>query len=207
MVLQSVLEDVRNLTLLSNGLLELAQASAHVATISFKEVRMDELLWQARTELLKKYPDFIVSIDFDEMSDDEAVFILEGNEPLLKTAFVNLMENGCKFSDNRQVLVNLHVNAKFTAIRFTAKGRGIDEKDLPHIVEPFYRSETTKHIARHGVGLALTKKIISLHQGSIQVISKVFHGTTFTISLPHQPMQATLTSDFQENNHKFLFLF
>jgi signal transduction histidine kinase len=203
-VLQSVLEDVLNLTQLSNGLLELAQASADVSTISFQEVRVDELLWQARAELLKKRPAYSVQIAFDEMSEDEKDFTFQGNGPLLKTAFLNLMENGCKFSVNKQMHVNLNADQEQMVIRFTDNGLGIDEKDIAHIFEPFYRSENTKNVAGHGVGLALTDKIISLHQGSIEVISKPHHGTTFVVSLPHRLTPSLRVNEFADASYKYL---
>ncbi len=204
-VLQSVLEDVLSLTQLSNGLLELAQASADVSTISFQEVRVDELLWQARAELLKKRPEYAVQIAFDEMSEDEMDFTFDGNGPLLKTAFLNLMENGCKFSVNEQMHVNLGTERENMIIRFTDNGLGIEEKDIPHIFEPFFRSENTKNVAGHGVGLALTDKIISLHQGHIQVASKPHHGTTFIISLPHQSTKSLIAPELADTSYKYLF--
>jgi two-component system, OmpR family, sensor histidine kinase ArlS len=184
-VLSSILDDVQNITHLTNGLLELTQASADISTFQFKEFRIDELLWQARSELMKKQPDYQINIDFDESIDEEFYYILVGNEPLLRTAFLNLMENGCKFSGNHQVRVLLKVESDQLSVRLTDQGLGIPENDLPHIFEPFYRSESTRHIPGHGVGLALTRKIIQLHQGTIEVDSRPNHGTTFTITLPH----------------------
>jgi signal transduction histidine kinase len=184
-VLSSILDDVRNITHLTNGLLELTQASADISTFQFKEFRIDELLWQARSELLKKQPDYQIKIDFDESIDEEFYYLLIGSEPLLRTAFLNLMENGCKFSGNHQVQVLLKVESDQLSVRLTDQGSGIPENDLPHIFEPFYRSESTRHIPGHGVGLALTRKIIQIHQGTIEVDSRPNQGTTFTVTLPH----------------------
>ncbi|MES2730642.1 MAG: HAMP domain-containing sensor histidine kinase [Bacteroidota bacterium] len=184
-VLGSVLEDVRTITHLANGLLELTQASADVSTFLFTEIRVDELLWQAQAELLKKQPGYTVAIDFDGLWDDEADCILMGSEPLLRIAFLNLMENGCKFSSDRQVGVLLKVERSRITLRFTDHGLGIEEKDLAHIFEPFYRSANAKHITGHGVGLALTARVIGLHRGRIEVASQTGQGSTFTVVLPH----------------------
>lgn len=184
-VLQSILDDVQNMTHLTNGLLELTQASADISTFQFKEFRIDELLWLARSEVIKKYPRSVIHIDFDQSTEDEFYFILVGSETLLKTAFINLMDNGCKFSNNHQVNVLLSVDSDELKVSFTDQGTGISEHDLPRIFEPFYRSENTRHLAGHGVGLALTRKIIQLHQGIIEVESRLNHGTTFVVTLPH----------------------
>ncbi|HZH67289.1 MAG TPA: sensor histidine kinase, partial [Flavisolibacter sp.] len=104
---------------------------------------------------------------------------------LLKTAFLNLMENGCKFSPDHQIQVRLQVEKYGITLRFIDRGVGIEEKELPHIFEPFYRSESTKHIPGHGVGLALTARIVHLHHGRIEASSQPGQGSAFSIFLPH----------------------
>jgi signal transduction histidine kinase len=68
-ILDSVLEEVKSMNELSNGLLEMARVNADAATIPLEAVRADELLWQARTELLKKQTDYGVDIDFEELPE------------------------------------------------------------------------------------------------------------------------------------------
>lgn len=182
--LQSVLEDIKSLNKLSNGLLDLTQASADIATIKISDLRIDELLWTARTECIKAQPENHISIDFEEMPDSEDEFSLVGNEHLLKTAFINLMENGCKFSADHQVWVSLRITDSEIVIAFTDHGVGISEKDLKFILEPFFRAENVKNIAGHGIGLSLTNKIILLHKGNLAIQSTIGKGTTFTVSLP-----------------------
>ncbi len=97
---------------------------------------------------------------------------------------MNLMENGCKFCPGKQVQVWLLVQPEGIRIRFADKGTGIAAEDLPHIFEPFYRSQRTRHIAGHGIGLPLTLKIIQLHKGTLQIDSREKVGTTATVFLP-----------------------
>jgi two-component system, OmpR family, sensor histidine kinase ArlS len=66
-------------------------------------------------------------------------------------------------------------------IRFKNTGNPIPEADLPHLFVPFYRSDSTKKIKGHGIGLPLTKKIIELHNGNIKVSSSEQDGTQFTM--------------------------
>jgi signal transduction histidine kinase len=97
-VLQSVLEDIKNLNKTSNRLLLLAQANTEKLKIEMEPVRIDELVWQCRDELLKLQPNYSINIelDFDLEADD--CLELEGNPQLLKTAISNLIENACKYS-------------------------------------------------------------------------------------------------------------
>ncbi|MFN0200513.1 MAG: sensor histidine kinase, partial [Bacteroidia bacterium] len=182
--LQSVTEDIKNLNGVSNRLLELAKLSAEETITQFDLIRIDELLWQARSEILKRHTHNKVSFIIEELPEEEEKLYLKGSETLLKTAFLNLMENACKFSPNREVIVSLSINEKAIVIAFADKGIGIPEGDLQMIFEPFHRGKNTLNIRGHGIGLSLVDRIIKLHNGLIKVQSKLGEGTTFTITFP-----------------------
>lgn len=179
-----LLDEVKNMIRLVNGLLELAHASADAVTVNHQPIRIDELLWQAQSQLVSKNPDYQVDIDFENLPDQEEELVVFGEASLLQTAFQNLMENGCKYSPDKRVSVRLSFERGQVRLTFSDQGYGISEKDLPHIFEPFYRSEMTMTIKGHGIGLALTQRIIELHRGRISVESMVGKGTTFRIVLP-----------------------
>ncbi len=186
--LVSIREDITEMTDLSNSLLDLASVESGVAKINFEPVRIDEILWQAQTDLKQKRPNVNISVDFGEIPEEEEEFMLQANEQLLKTAIINLMENGCKFSPDNSVEVLMFFPENKIKITFKNMGPAISEADLPHLFVPFYRSESTKKIKGHGIGLPLTKKIIELHQGTIEVSSDSQNGTQFTLII-------------QRNNH------
>ena len=186
-VLESVLEEVKRMNKLANDLLELARASADAATLPFRSVRIDELLWQARAELLRKSPDYAVHIGFETLPDREADLTVEGNGSLLKTAFLNLMENGCKYAADRRVAVTMHTRPPALEVRFVDQGTGIAADDLPHVFEPFYRVAHTQQVSGHGIGLPLTHRVIGLHGGTIRLESVVGRGTTVYLTLPVGP--------------------
>jgi signal transduction histidine kinase len=180
-----ILQDARRLVKLSNGLLDLAKASYDKAEIAFKEVRLDELLLDTRQAVLKSNPGYGVNIIFErEIEEDDFISVL-GNEYLLKVAFTNLIDNGCKFSDDRQSTVAISFHAKNVILRFSDTGIGISSEDIASIFTPFYRGANKKYAEGNGIGLSLTDKIIHLHQGSLSVASRVSEGTTFTVELPH----------------------
>jgi signal transduction histidine kinase len=179
--LLSIKEDITEMTDLSNSLLDLASVESGVATINFEAIRIDEVLWQAQSDLKQKRPDANISIEFGEIPEEEEEFMVKANEQLLKTAVINLMENACKFSPDKTVEVLLFFPKNKIKITFHNKGVPIPAEEIPHLFIPFYRSETTKKIKGHGIGLPLTKKIIELHNGILEVESKENIGTTFTI--------------------------
>ena len=180
----SLLDEVKSMIRLVNSLLELARASADATTLNYQPVRLDELLWQAQSQLINKKSACHIDIDFESLPDREEDLLILAEESLLQTAFQNLMENGCKYSENGRASVRIALSMGQVQVTVSDTGYGIPAVDLPHIFEPFFRSETTMTISGHGIGLALTKRIILLHSGQITVESVVGKGTTFRITLP-----------------------
>lgn len=182
-LLHSLHEDVTGMTDLANELLDLALASSELSALPFEKKRIDEIVLQAEADLLRKKPAYEVIVDFEEPPEEEEYFEMIVNERLLKNAFINLMENACKFSDNQTVYVKIFFQANQIVLQFADKGIGISPEEIPYIFEPFYRSKNASQVSGHGLGLPLTQKIIDLHAGSIRVSSKLNEGTTFTVTL------------------------
>jgi signal transduction histidine kinase len=181
----NALKDAKKLVRISNSLLDLAKASYDPSEILFKSVRIDEILLDARQQVQKANPEYKIDIHFENDFENDNQISVNGNEYLLKVAFANLMENGCKFSSDHQCIVSVLFNDENIMLKFTDKGIGILEDDIQNIFTPFYRGENKKFSEGTGIGLSLTLKIIQLHKGSISVQSIQGKGTTFTIELPH----------------------
>ena len=185
-VLRSVLEDARNLGKLTNGLLALAQANADAAETMIKPVRVDELLWETRNDLTKIHPGYKVNIHFPVIPEEEEKFMVQGSEQLLKIAFGNLMDNGCKYSQDNKVDIDLSFD-KGIRITFRDKGRGIPKDELQRVFQPFYRGTNVEQIPGNGLGLSLTQKIVQLYGGRLEVSSEPGKGTTVNLSFPSWP--------------------
>ncbi|MCU7695513.1 sensor histidine kinase [Haoranjiania flava] len=181
--INNALNDAKKLVRLSNSLLDLAKASYDPAEISFKPIRIDEILLDARQQVQKVNSDYKIDIHFENDFENDNQISVNGNEYLLKVAFVNLFENGCKFSNNKQCNVSVFFENEKMKLCFTDKGIGISEDDLKNIFVPFYRGDNKNIADGNGIGLSLTQKIIHLHKGSISVQSKQLQGTTFTVDL------------------------
>jgi signal transduction histidine kinase len=184
-VLELVLQDARKMEKLSNNLLNLAKASYNATEIAFTEIRLDELLIDARQEVLKANPYYYITIQFDKEIEEGTSVSVNGNEYLLKVAFINLIENGCKFSENKTCAITIGYRHDKTILQFKDNGAGIPEEELPYIFNSFYRGSNKKYADGNGIGLTLTQKIISLHKGAIYVASSNEQGTIFTIELSH----------------------
>jgi signal transduction histidine kinase len=182
-ILQSVRQDIREMGQLSNTLLELAKVSDLNHKLMYDEVRLDETIWEAGDLLLQAENNYQVQVDFADELEEDSQLVVKGNAQLLKTAFVNLMENGCKFSKDHSVKVSLHFMKNFIEVQFTNQGE-MAKPDMDLIFEPFYRSQNTANIKGYGVGLSLVNRIVKLHGGNIEVQS-TDNQTVFQISLPY----------------------
>ncbi|MGO4294499.1 ATP-binding protein [Chitinophaga sp. RAB17] len=184
-VISLALTDARRLVRLSNGLLDMAKANYDHTEIGRKELRVDELLMDARNTVIKSAEDYKVDILFEQEIEDDDFISVNGNEYLLKVAFINLMENACKFSPDHQCTVSINYFESDLVLRFMDKGIGISDTDLPNIFSAFYRGANMDFTRGNGIGLSLTQKIIGMHQGTISVTSRIQEGSTFTVEIPH----------------------
>ncbi len=185
--IKNALNDANRLARLSNSLLDFAKASYDPSEIAFRSVRIDEVLLDARQQVIRSDSDYIVDIHFEEdfyKEDNDVKMLITGNEYLLKVAFANLFENGCKFSKNHKSKVSIGLRENRISLEFSDQGIGISEEDLVNIFQPFFRGENKTFSHGNGIGLALTEKIIHLHKGSIQVFSTKNEKTVFNILLP-----------------------
>lgn len=180
----SLLEDINNQINLINGLGDLANANAMFPNIVNSKIPIIDLLDDCVGELYKN-KNYKVVLTIEELQDDESTMYLNGNYALLKSAFINVMDNACKFSNNLTCQVNLICNLDFMSITVIDQGLGINKVDLANIFESFYRSNNTRHIQGHGIGLSLVKKIVEFYQGKITVTSEIGKGTKMSIYLPN----------------------
>jgi signal transduction histidine kinase len=179
--IHSVLEDIQELAQLSNTLLELAKVSEDNGNLLTEIVRLDDLLWDCRSTLSQASPAYHIQFDLRELPEDDAWLEIAGNSTLLKTAFLNLMDNACKFSNNHSVRVVLFAIEKTITLSFHDTGKGIPEEDQGLVFQPFYRSENTANIKGYGIGLSLVERIVKLHNGIISIKPNDPKGTTFTL--------------------------
>lgn len=109
-----------------------------------------------------------------------------GNGVTLVEALVNIIGNAVKYTQmGGHISVNAREEDGNLLIEINDNGVGIAAEDLPHIFDDFYVGSTKSDGERRsGVGLAITKRIIEAHDGSISVDSEMGKGSTFVIQLP-----------------------
>jgi two-component system NtrC family sensor kinase len=110
--------------------------------------------------------------------------LIQADPGQLQQVFINLITNAAEAMEDEGTLTisTRSVDDQNVEIKFTDSGSGIPKEDLHKIFAPFY---TTKVLGKGtGLGLSIVYGIIKMHRGQITVQSKIWEGTTFTITLP-----------------------
>jgi signal transduction histidine kinase len=178
---ESVLEDIRDLNLLSGSLLDLASLHEDTRTFTMARLRIDETLWESLERVKSLDPSYRTEILTLTLPEDEERLYIHGNVYLLLIAFQNIVENACKFSSDHTARVSFSCSQPYIEIRVSDNGPGIYKDDLENIFQPFYRANRTSKIKGYGVGLSLSQRIIRIHKGDIQVDSWIGQGTDVVV--------------------------
>ena len=152
-----------------------------------------------------------LKFDFNVPKDTD--FSMTVDMEKIERIYFNLLSNAFKFtSEKGTISVYLDKIIKegfdYAVIRISNSGKGISEEDIKHIFERFYQVDS--HLAGSGIGLALVKALVELHNGQIQVKCEDNGWTTFTITLPflqngkpveeiNNPLPESNISDLFEN--------
>lgn len=116
-----------------------------------------------------------------EMGESEAV--VEGNEDMLRQVWINLLDNAVKFSsEGGKINVNVIENKGFVHVMISDQGEGMSDEVSRHIFDKFYQGDVSHSTSGNGLGLAIVRKIIELHDGKISVSSSE-EGSTFEVAL------------------------
>lgn len=182
-ILQSNLEEVNNLQVLSDGLIKLTQYQKGNNGLTVTDLSLVSLVNEAikKVTVLAKSKKITIENKTKDLS-------LQGNLPALTELLVIILDNAIKYSPKETVVkISSEKNDGSVFIIVADQGIGIDEKDIPHLFDRFYRTDKSRNkadVPGYGLGLSIAKQIVEKHQGSIKIQSKLNQGTTFTIQLP-----------------------
>lgn len=112
---------------------------------------------------------------------------VHGDAKLMLMVIENLLDNAGKYSKNgAQVEISIQQSSTYTAVSIADSGVGIRKGDMQKLFGKFVRIDNPLSASVKGTGLGLywAKKVLDLHDGTIEATSRVNRGTTFTIKLP-----------------------
>lgn len=119
-----------------------------------------------------------------EISADFEEYQIHGNQEMLKQVWINLIDNAIKFSPSGGAIgVSVTRNADCIMVMFSNGGAPIKEEEKERIFQKFYQGDTSHTSQGNGIGLAIVRRIVELHDGEVWVDSTE-EQTTFTVKLP-----------------------
>jgi signal transduction histidine kinase len=178
-LLASNLEEVNKLTGLSQTLLQLSQLDHE--NISHEKVKLDALI----KFVIDRFDKTGSRIIFDGGKAHTVI----ANKSSIEELITILVDNALKYSPaDSKVRLVLIKDKNMTGFEVSNEGEGIEPNVLPHIFDRFYRADSSRTNGSkkgYGLGLALAKKIVELHNGELTVSSAPGTSTTFRVLLPN----------------------
>ena len=175
--MNDLLEETDRLRALTEDLLYIARGDAHPIT-SYEKVNLSDLL----TDVSESLRPLAESRGILLKQNIQSGLFLIGNSDALIRAFINLVDNAIKFTEQGEIVVDAKKNEKnIIDVSISDTGRGIAQKHLNHIFDRFYRADESRTTQGFGLGLSIVQEIVKAHKGTITVTSQIRKGTTFHI--------------------------
>lgn len=181
-------QESERLSRLSENLLQLSSLQYEHHPFSPKPFRLDEQIRRIviSCEPLWSSKQLVLDIDLEET-------VIEADEDQLGQVWLNLLGNSIKFSsEHGQVNIELQERRGLAIVKISDNGIGIPDDELNAIFEPFYKVDKSRDRGTNGsgLGLSITKRIIDIHSGTIEVRSKNRKGTEIIVKLPMEQVQS-----------------
>ncbi|MFQ5714371.1 MAG: heavy metal sensor histidine kinase [Candidatus Scalinduaceae bacterium] len=180
---ESNLRELENISRMIGDLLILLRSDSGTKNLHLKSFNLGNVLRELQNT-------------FRLISDTKKIYLstngtpgiqISGNEILLRRVFSNLLDNAIKYtSPGGRVYVSLEDRGDQAIVRVSDTGTGISEDNIARIFDRFFRVDSSRSRETGGVGLGLSisKNIVELHGGKIEVQSKIGAGSTFMVTLP-----------------------
>lgn len=175
--IQNIKREITNISSLVGEILKLSKFDASVIKFEEQQVFINDLVKSAisNIEMMAE----LKNINIEVNNRDNIKLVCDAKWQI--EAITNILKNCIEHSnDDSTITIDIDSNKIYKQITIKDNGEGIDEKDLPHIFERFYKGKNASKDSV-GIGLALAKTIIEKDNGSIKVDSKKGKQTIFTI--------------------------
>lgn len=175
--IQNIKREITNISSLVGEILKLSKFDASVIKFEEHQVFINDLVKSAisNVEMMAE----LKNINIEVNNQDNIKLVCDAKWQI--EAITNILKNCIEHSkDDSTITIDIDSNKIYKQITIKDNGEGIDEKDLPHIFERFYKGKNSSKDSV-GIGLALAKTIIEKDNGSIKVDSKKGKQTIFTI--------------------------
>jgi two-component system sensor histidine kinase/response regulator len=172
-----------------NDILDLSQIEAGKAVLNITEFSLVKIAENIVASLLEKATSQQVTLKLELLVDQKSDRFT-ADVRRVEQILWNLLSNAIKFTpEGGNVILRLWVEDDTAVFQVEDTGIGIPQEQLPLLFEKFHQLDTPyrRRYEGTGLGLALTKQLVELHRGRIEVESTVGVGSIFTVWIPVQP--------------------
>lgn len=185
-LLASLKEDQQGMIDLTNSLLLLSQYELLGYQKEWPNIRVDEAVVEAGSQVMQMFTDAIVNIGFNEIPEsDESLFVV-GNESLLKSVFINLIKNAYLYASDKRIDVTIGTSNGKVSVQVVNNGPILSEEDASQVMQPFYRGKNAlnTNTKGFGLGLSIVSRILFAHHGMVAYDAPSPNSNRFTVVLP-----------------------
>jgi signal transduction histidine kinase len=178
--LTNLVDDLRILTLAESGHLEFRMELDSVTDILNASVREFEPVAMAKGISLKlNCPSYLPLVTLDRTRINQVL------NNLIQNAIFHTPENG-------SVILSAKISGEQISVMVADSGPGIEQDNLPHLFDRFYRSDQSRNRSSggSGLGLAIARHLVEAHGGTIEAKSQKNEGSVFTFTLPINPVKS-----------------
>ncbi len=181
-VISHNLDEINRMTGIINNLLFISHGPSESSRIPFMPIDVSEVVERVRAALEDLAQERGVSLAITTIPAAR----VRGNSIALEEVALNIARNAISYTPKGgRVTLALQKTPREVVYTVEDTGIGIHENDLPHIFEPFFKSKKERQYdGGSGLGLALVKEIVELHDGTLKISSAPQKGTVVKVSLP-----------------------
>ena len=197
--IDSIISETDNMRNLIQKLLFLAKGEITKINTKFIDIDANEMVHQIHSDTVVSTKTHSFHLEMGEN------YKIKGDETLLQQAIRALIENATKYSEpNTNIYIKSFIKDGFGWISIQDEGVGISDEDAKRIFDRFYRVDLsrTKATGGTGLGLAIVKRIVEIHNGRIEINSKMNKGTEISIVLPIGETDAAVSEETAKNVKK-----
>lgn len=177
-----VMSSLNRLSFLVESMIKMSRLESGVINLRYTVSELNDTLLMAINEIQSKAKAKNIEITLDEVNR----VTINHDKNWIKEGIFNILENAVKYSsENGKIDVKIESYEMFVRVDIKDNGIGIKEDDMAKIFSRFYRGENVRDAEGIGIGLYLTREIVSKHGGYIKVKSHN-EGTIFSIFLPNK---------------------
>lgn len=176
-------KEVTHMNQLVEDLMDLSKIEDGQIELNLQEVDVNDVLKHVlnKAEIKAKHKELLLDLKVE--TNTTTIF---ADRVRLEQIFTNLIENAVRYTDHGKVIVKVTCKYNEIIVTISDTGIGIDEENIPHLFDRFYRVDKSRSRAHggSGLGLAIVNKLVRLHKGTIKIKSEKRVGTTCELHFP-----------------------